>query len=582
MDKEQELPDGWEWTTLGEICSKPQYGWTTKADAKQGAIKLLRTTDITSSSINWDAVPYCTEIPDNLDAYKLVEGDIVISRAGSVGFSYLLALVPSTTVFASYLIRFRPDQEIEARYIAYYLQTSTYWDFIQEQSSGIALANVNARKLEMLEIPLAPLPEQHRIVSVLEEQFTRLDAAIASLQQDKARLKQARASVLKAAVDGTLTEAWRATHPNVEPTEELLERILLERREKWEADLRAKGRDSEKTKYLEPVQPNLDNLPELPEGWFWTSIGQCFEVHIGSTPRRNEPAYWNGDIPWASSSEIQFCRIKDTKEYITQAGLENSSVQLNPVGSVLLGMIGEGRTRGQVAILDIKACNSQNSAAIWVPQTTVVPEFIYYWLWSQYEITRRGGSGNSQPALNKYRVEQIKFPLPPLSEQQQIVAEVEARLSVIAQAETVVETSLKRAERTRQSILQKAFSGQLVPQDPNDEPASVLLERIRAEREKRELEEQQRKKEERMNRPRITRKTNSGKEQKPLVEVLREEPRPLSPVDLFKKAGLDQDDVEDVERFHVELLDEVSVHKSVRLVPSGLEEPKDLLEAVDQ
>ena len=148
-----------------------------------------------------------------------------------------------------------------------------------------------------------------------------------------------------------------------------------------------------------------------------------------------------------------------------------------------MGMIGEGKTRGQVSILDIPACNSQNSAAIRVSEPGFPPEYVFYYLWSQYEATRQIGSGNNQPALNKSRVQEIAFPLPPLAEQRRIIAEVERRLSVVQQAEGAVEASLKRAERLRQSILKQAFSGKLVPQDPNDEPASALLERIRVERE---------------------------------------------------------------------------------------------------
>ena len=146
-------------------------------------------------------------------------------------------------------------------------------------------------------------------------------------------------------------------------------------------------------------------------------------------------------------------------------------------------MIGEGRTRGQVSILGIPACNSQNSAAIRVSEAGLPPEYAFYYLWGQYDSTRRIGSGNNQPALNKARVQEIVFPLPPLAEQRRIVAELERRLSVIQQAEAVIEANLSRAERLRQSILKQAFSGQLVPQDPNDEPASGLLERIKEERE---------------------------------------------------------------------------------------------------
>ena len=221
----------------------------------------------------------------------------------------------------------------------------------------------------------------------------------------------------------------------------------------------------------------------LSEGWGWSVLGQCFEVFVGATPRRARTDYWDGDIAWVSSGEVSFNRITTTREFITEEGLKNSSTDLHPVGTVLLGMIGEGKTRGQVSILDIPACNSQNSAAIRVSEAGLSPEYIFHYLWGQYDATRRIGSGNNQPALNKSKVQEIRFPLPPLAEQQRIVAEVERRLSVIQQAEATVTASLARADRLRQSILKQAFSGQLVPQDPDDEPASALLERIRAERE---------------------------------------------------------------------------------------------------
>jgi type I restriction enzyme S subunit len=171
-----------------------------------------------------------------------------------------------------------------------------------------------------------------------------------------------------------------------------------------------------------------------------------------------------------------------TKETITQSGLDNSSTQLNPKDSVLLGMIGEGKTRGQVAILDIEAANNQNCAAIWVPETDVPPEFVYAWLWSRYEDTRRGSSGNNQPALNKSLVERMPLPLPPVSEAVEIVVRLEVQLQAIAEQELFIDRLLHQSTAQRQNILRAAFSGQLVPQDPDDEPASVLLERIRAKR----------------------------------------------------------------------------------------------------
>ena len=331
------------------------------------------------------------------------------------------------------------------------------------------------------EVLLPSLAEQHRIVAEIEKHFTRLDASVTALKRVQANLKRYRASVLKAACEGRLVpteaELARAEGRDYEPADQLMARILVERRAQWESHER-RGR-----KYKDPVAPDTSHLPELPEGWVWSSMGQSFDVYIGSTPKRAKLEYWNGDIAWVSSSEVAFSRIKCTREYITEEGLRNSSLYVHPEGTVLLGMIGEGKTRGQVSILDIPACNSQNSAAIRVSEPGFPPEYVFYYLWSQYEATRQIGSGNNQPALNKSRVQEIAFPLPPLAEQRRIIAEVERRLSVVQQAEGAVEASLKRAERLRQSILKQAFSGKLVPQDPSDEPASALLERIRVERE---------------------------------------------------------------------------------------------------
>ena len=272
----------------------------------------------------------------------------------------------------------------------------------------------------------------------------------------------------------TEAELASAEGRDYEAADVLLQRILAARRARWESQEKRRG------KYKEPVPPDTS---ELPEGWVWSSLGQCFGVFVGATPRRARKEYWNGDIAWVSSSEVSFSRIKETRESITHEGLKNSSTDLHPEGTVLLGMIGEGKTRGQVSILDISACNSQNSAAIRVSESGLSPEYVFYYLWGQYQVTRQIGSGNNQPALNKSKVQEICFPLPPLSEQHRIVSEVERRLSVIQQSEAAVEVSLARAERLRQSLLKQAFSGQLVPQDPNDEPAPVLLERIKAERE---------------------------------------------------------------------------------------------------
>ena len=273
---QQQLPSGWATTTLGDVCHKPQYGWTTKAVDKPSDMRLLRTTDISKGPIDWPSVPYCAENPPDKEKYKLQSGDIVISRAGSVGLSALIENCPDS-VFASYLIRFRVLEHLDRRFVLWSLKSPGYWKQISQESAGIALQNVNAKKLATLELPLPPLPEQRHIVAEIEKHFTRLDASVAALKRVQANLKRYRASVLKSACEGKLvpTEAELAQSEgrDYEPSDRLLERILSERRAQWESQEKRRG------KYKEPVAPDTSNLPELPEGWSYVQIHQILSLN---------------------------------------------------------------------------------------------------------------------------------------------------------------------------------------------------------------------------------------------------------------------------------------------------------------
>ena len=417
----------------------------------------------------------------------VAEPCLVVGRKGAAGSVHLVN-DPCWPIDTVYFIQ--PPTDINLVYLSNFLSICE----LGSLDKSTAIPSLSRDDLYRVRVPVAPAAEQTRIVAKLEELLSDLDAGVAELKTAQKKLVQYRQSLLKAAVEGVLTAGWRRHNTPAETGAQLLDRILAERRARWEArqfaKFEAQGKAPPKDwqkKYPEPVQPDTAELPELPEGWVWSCLGQCFHVAVGATPSRKEPDYWGGEIPWVSSGEVRFERISTTKETITPFGLDNSSTQLNPKGSVMLGMIGEGKTRGQVAILGIEAANNQNCAAIWVPETDVPPEFVYAWLWSRYEDTRRGSSGNNQPALNKFLVERIPFPLPPVSEAVEIASQLEVWLQAIAEQERYVERLLYQATAQRQNILRAAFSGQLVPQDPNDEPASVLLERIRAERATQEI-----------------------------------------------------------------------------------------------
>jgi type I restriction enzyme, S subunit len=481
------LPEGWKAATLGDVLIRVIGGGTPSRNVPSffnGDIPWFTVKDMKSLRPK-DAQEHISVHAVSASATNLIDANTVIVATRIALGKAIRPTVPCAINQDLKALHFGTG--VNADFMLYWVCASERK--IQDLGSGTTVSGIRLETLHGLELDVPPASEQTRIVAKLEELLSELDAGVAELKAAQKKLTQYRQSLLKAAVEGALTAEWRKSNPSAETGAQLLERILVERRARWEAKQLAKFKEQGKeppkdwqSKYPAPVKPDLTGLPELPDGWVWTSIGQCFQVGVGATPSRKELNYWNGSIPWVSSGEIRFNRIEQTKETITTVGLNNSSTQLNPIGSVLLGMIGEGKTRGQVSILGIQAANNQNCAAIWVTETEIAPEYVYYWLWSQYENTRKGSSGNNQPALNKSIVERIAFPLPPIKEITTIVDLLADVFVQIEMQEQFVTQTLKKAEAQRKNILKSAFSGELVKQDPNDESASQLLATITANR----------------------------------------------------------------------------------------------------
>ena len=226
-------------------------------------------------------------------------------------------------------------------------------------------------------------------------------------------------------------------------------------------------------------------LPVLPKGWVWTKIGEIAYTTSGGTPSRKIKAYFNGNIPWLKSGELKDSFINNSEETISEEALKNSSAKIFPVNTILIALY--GATVGRLGILNIEASTNQAICGILNKYNTYYNKYLFYFLMSFRNKLINKRFGGAQPNISQEIVRDVIFPLPPLPEQYQIVAEIESRLSVADQLEKVVEQSLKQAERLRQSILKQAFEGKLVPQDPTDEPAEKLLERIKKEKESRGL-----------------------------------------------------------------------------------------------
>ena len=350
---------------------------------------------------------------------------------------------------------------------------------------------VKFEQLSKFTLNLPPRAEQTRIVAKLEELLSDLDAGVAELKAAQKKLAQYRQSLLKAAVEGALTAAWRTQHQPTETGAQLLQRILQERRARWEARQLAKFAEQGKTppkdwqkKYPEPVQPDASGLPQLPQGWVWATIDQIAQVGTGVTPLRSKSAYFNeGTIPWVTSGALNSEAVASATELVTELALKECRLELYPVGSLLVAMYGEGKTRGKCSELRIPATINQAIAAIVLePAAQSCKAYLKAFLLDSYEKMRAQASGGVQPNLNLQIVKAIALPLPPCSEQAEITQLLDGQFDQISQQQIAVQVSLQQSTAQRQNILRAAFSGQLVPQDPHDEPASVLLERIRAER----------------------------------------------------------------------------------------------------
>jgi len=315
-------------------------------------------------------------------------------------------------------------------------------------------------------VPLAPLNEQSRIVARIESLFAKLDEAKEKIQEvlDGADLR--RAAILHQAFTGKLT-----TIKNADDVDGIFPSIR-----QWGKDLSNKDR-----KILIEEQDKSEKI-HFQDGreWIKCTIGAIGRVSNGSTPSRKCPNYWDGNIFWVSSGEVSNNVITNTKERITQEGYENSSVKLLPVGTVLIAMIGEGKTRGQSAILDIEATTNQNIAAVIINHGKVLPKFLWFWFQFNYTKNREKGAGSGPQALNCQRVRELEFVCPSVREQKEIVRLLDNLLSREQSTVTACEEALTTIDILKKSILARAFRGELGTNDPSEAGAQELLQEILA------------------------------------------------------------------------------------------------------
>ena len=280
--------------------------------------------------------------------------------------------------------------------------------------------------------------------------------------------KELRQKILDLAIHGKLVPQ----DPNDEPASVLLERIKTEKERLIKEGKIKRAKKSAKSSDT----PHYGNVPfEVPDNWAWTTLGNIGTWQAGGTPSRSNKSYYGGNIPWLKTGDLNDGLITNIPEKITEDAVANSSAKINPTGSVLIAMY--GATIGKLGILTFPATTNQACCAC-IEYFAITQQYLFYFLLSHRDMFIAKGGGGAQPNISKEIIVNTAIPLPPLTEQERIVTEIERWFTLIdriKQDESDLQIVIKQ---TKSKILDLAIHGKLVPQDPNDEPASELLKRI--------------------------------------------------------------------------------------------------------
>ena len=357
-------------------------------------------------------------------------GDVLYGRLRP--YLNKVAIAPECAFASGEFIVFRANSRLDAKFLKWRLTAQDFVDYAVALNTGDR-PRVKWPQMSNFRFSLPPMEEQRRIVAILEDHLSRLDAADHQLRAATQRADVLLRAALSVGLRGGLVP-----------------------------DDLSDGSGDDLAPAVGESEPSADERWwSVPDSWKWVRLGDVFEINVGATPPRGDQQAWKGDLPWVASGEVSFRRIETTREHIARAAAGNPQRRIHPPGTVLLAMIGEGKTRGQAAILDVEAAHNQNCASIRVSETEILPEYVYGYLEERYLETRRGGAGGQQPALNKAAIQTFLFPLAPLATQRALVSCWESLREERARLNSALDQAARRSAALRRSLLAAAFSGRL-------------------------------------------------------------------------------------------------------------------------
>jgi len=468
------LPRGWEKARLGELLAVVS-GFAFKSDEYQDQGHfLIRIGNVQDGEINLNN-PKFVSLSAATRRFELSAGDILTSLTGNIG---RVARIDDSHLPAALNQRVAKLQPVaalsDAGYLYRFLSSAAFRDRLSSQGQGAAQQNVSPKVIEQIAVPLPPLAEQRRILAKLDVLTPRLARARAELERVLVLAERSHLTILRSAVMGALTADWRAT-AEIERVSELLRRVP--------APQQGRGGREATDKIIPGTAALSVNDPgtTLPGGWEWVPLLRVAKQETGHTPSRSHPNYWDGRIPWIGIRDAGAHHghvIQKTVQTISAEGLANSSARLLPEGTVCLSRTA---SVGYITIMGQPMATSQDFAT-WTCTEALIPEYLMYALMAEGDDIRNFGMGSTHTTIYFPEVRAFHIALPPVTEQREIVARIESALARADRLEAEAARARALLDRLESAILAKAFRGELVPQDPNDEPASVLLDRIRAQR----------------------------------------------------------------------------------------------------
>lgn len=456
-----QIPQSWQWVEMQEISEVVGGGTPNASDTSN--FDPDGTPWLTPADLSGYRETYISRGSRNLSAKGMAacgakvmpEGAVLFTSRAPVGYVAIAANPIATNQgFKSFVLA----TDCVPEFFRYYLKSSKA--YAESMASGSTFLELSGGRAKELAAPLAPKNEQRRIVAKLDDLFEKSRSIRGKLDRLPRLLANLQKSILNSAFRGDLTKEWRANTPNVEPASELLKRIRAERRAKWESDLIAKGKDPKKAKYVEPEPVDTEELPELPKGWCWASGAELFIWGSGDFLPKSQQE--DGDFPVYGGNGIAGSH--------SSANVDHIALVIGRVGA----NCGNAHLTGGAAWITDNAIFSKWSA----PSLNL--GFAQTFL-SLHDI-RSQAQGGGQPFVSQGTLNSIAIPVPPLSEQEEILFSASASMDRLSGLCGLINTAQEKITNYEASSLAKAFRGELVPQDPNDEPASVLLERIRAQK----------------------------------------------------------------------------------------------------